>query len=156
MQQRMIDHQMGQDDISKLLERAKVATIATVNDDGTPYVTPVHYACLDGRIYFHGLGKGQKMGNIAARPDVSMTVWEMDSLIIEGETPCNVNTGYGSIVISGRAVIVEDMAEKEAALKALVEKYVPQMGDRRMPEASVRNTAVVRVDPERVTGKTYP
>ena len=48
------------------------------------------------------------------------------------------------------------MAEKEAALKALVEKYVPQMGDRRMPEASVRNTAVVRVDPERVTGKTYP
>ncbi len=156
MQQRMIDHQMGQGDVSKLLERAKVAAIATVNDDGTPYVTPVHFACLDGRIYFHGLGKGQKIGNIAARPDVSMTVWEMDSLIIEGETPCNVNTGYESVVISGRAVIVEDMAEKEVALKALVEKYVSQMGDRSMPEASVRNTAVVRVDPESVTGKTYP
>lgn len=87
---------------------------------------------------------------------MSITVWEMDSLIIEGETPCNVNTGYESVVISGKATIVEDMVEKEAALKALVGKYVPQMGDRRMPEASVRNTAVVRVDLESVTGKAYP
>ena len=156
MQQRMINHQMGSDGVSRLLERAKVAAIATVNEDGTPYVTPIHYVCLDGRIYFHGLGKGQKVGNIAARPSVSMTVWEMDSLIIEGETPCNVNTGYESVVISGRAAIVDDMAEKEAALEALVEKYVPQMDDRRMPDASVRNTAVVRVEPESVTGKTYP
>ena len=127
MQQRMINHQMGSDGVSRLLERAKVAAIATVNEDGTPYVTPIHYVCLDGRIYFHGLGKGQKVGNIAARPSVSMTVWEMDSLIIEGETPCNVNTGYESVV-----------------------------NDRRMPDASVRNTAVVRVEPESVTGKTYP
>ena len=156
MQQRTINHQMGSDGVSRLLERAKVAAIATVNEDGTPYVTPIHYVCLEGRIYFHGLGKGQKVENIAARPSVSMTVWEMDSLIIEGETPCNVNTGYESVVISGKATIVEDMVEKEAALKALVGKYVPQMGDRRMPEASVRNTAVVRVDLESVTGKAYP
>ncbi len=156
MQQRMIDHRMGEDDVWGLLERAKVAAIATVNDDGTPYVTPVHFACLDGRIYFHGLGKGQKIGNMIARPSVSMTVWEMGSLIIEGETPCNVNTGYGSVVVSGKATIVGDMVEKDAALRALIRKYVPHMCDRRMPEASVRNTAVVRVDPESVTGKTHP
>ena len=156
MQQRMIDHRMRDGDAWEFLERAAVAAIATVNDDGTPYVTPVHYVCLDGRIYFHGLGNGQKVDNIVARPNVSMTVWEMDSLIIEGETPCHVNTGYGSVVVSGKATIVNDMAEKEAALRALIVKYVPQMNDRQMPEASVRNTAVVRVDPESVTGKAYP
>lgn len=60
MQARMLNHQMGAEDIERLLARAKVGTLATVNSDGTPYITPIHFVRKDGAVYFHGLPAGQK------------------------------------------------------------------------------------------------
>jgi nitroimidazol reductase NimA-like FMN-containing flavoprotein (pyridoxamine 5'-phosphate oxidase superfamily) len=47
--------------IQSLLCKGQVATIATINNDGTPYTTPIHFLYQENAIYFHGLPKGQKL-----------------------------------------------------------------------------------------------
>ena len=156
MQNRMRNHQMDRAGIDALLERGRVAAIATVGDDGKPYVVPIHYVYHDGALYFHGLPKGQKIDNIRANGAVSLTVHEMKSLLVEGETPCDVNTEYECVVVGGTAELLEDVAEKASVLRLIVGKYMPDMLDAPMPDSMVNGTAVVRVTISDVTGKYYP
>ena len=60
MQHRMKTHQLDRQQIDSLLDRAEVASLATINADGTPYVTPVHFWYQEGAVYVHGLPAGQK------------------------------------------------------------------------------------------------
>lgn len=156
MQNRMKNHQLNVNQIKYLLENAEVASIATLNQDGTPYVTPIHFVYKNNKVYFHGLPKGKKIDNILMNKNVSLTIYKMDSLIVEEKgNPCNVNTKYQSVIICGQAYIVQEYQEKKLALKAIVEKYVPDMRDMDIPDTQIEKTAVVAVDCIKITGKYY-
>ncbi|MGI5825622.1 MAG: pyridoxamine 5'-phosphate oxidase family protein, partial [Bacillota bacterium] len=128
----------------------------TVNHDGTPYVTPIHFVYKDNTVYFHGLPDGQKIKNIKANKNVSIAVYNMDGLIMASvPDPCNVNTKYQSVIITGEAQVLEAMTEKETALKYLVEKHVPELAGMDMSEAQIRGTAVVAVHCTVISGKYY-
>ena len=142
MQNRMMNHQMAPEAIDDLLEGAAVACIATVNADGTPYVVPIHFVYSDGAVYFHGLPK--------------LTVYDMKGLLVEGETPCDVNTEYRCAVITGRATIIDDPDKKRCALGLIVAKYMPDMSSVNIPDAMVDGTGVVKVEIDEITGKYYP
>ena len=156
MQNRMMKHQMGPEAIDDLLEGAAVACIATVNADGTPYVVPIHFVYSDGAVYFHGLPKGQKFGNLSSNPAVSLTVYDMKGLLVEGETPCDVNTEYRCAVITGRATVIDDPDKKRCALGLIVAKYMSDMSSVNIPDAMVDGTGVVKVEIDEITGKYYP
>ena len=64
MQNRMKNHQLTYEQAENLLKKCQVAALATVNADGTPYVTPVHYVFEQGVIYIHGLPYGKKIENL--------------------------------------------------------------------------------------------
>lgn len=65
MQYRMKTHPLSDDKIKFLLQRVKTCSLATLNVDGTPYCTPVHFVYCNDSIYFHGLPKEKKPENIA-------------------------------------------------------------------------------------------
>lgn len=114
MQHRMKTHPLNRDQIDRLLSRSMTGCLATLNRDGSPYVTPVHFINENGFIYFHGLPKGQKVDNIKSDPRVSMTVYEMDGLLLDAEDkPCDTNTKYQSVIISGMAFFIDDIEEKK-------------------------------------------
>ena len=69
--------------------------------------------------------------------------------------PCDADAAYRCAVVRGRAHLVEEMAEKRQALDAVVEKYTPALSGDPLPEARVRGTAVVCVEPETITGKYH-
>ena len=54
MQHRMKTHPLDAKQIDSLLLKEQTGCIATVNSDGTPYVTPIHFVFVDGKMYFHG------------------------------------------------------------------------------------------------------
>ena len=65
------------------------------------------------------------------------------------------DTLYESVVIKGIAMIVDDRAEKAAALNALMAKYQPEgRYEQIRPEMDVvGHVAVIRVTPESMRGK---
>jgi len=126
MQNRMKTYQLNEEEIASLLETEQVGRLATINPDGTPYITPVHYVFYNQKIYIHGLIRGQKIKNITENPNVCFEIDQYEKLILpEEKNPCDVNTQYQSVIITGTAKIVEDEKLKTEALNLIVEKYTP-------------------------------
>lgn len=156
MQNRMKLHALSTDDIEKLLAESQVGRIASIDTQGYPYVVPVHFVYFNEKIYFHGLPKGQKLDNISNNPKVGFEVDEMLSLISDGiEEPCDINTEYNSIIITGTAELVADIEYKKEVLHKIVVKYTPQLSWKDIPENMVKGTAVIEITIKECTGKYY-
>ncbi len=156
MQHRMKTHMMTKEKIEDLLNRTATCSIATLNTDGTPYVTPMHHIYHNGFIYMHGLPKGTKVDNIKANPHVSITAYEMDSLLLDPSgKACDTNTKYESVILSGMATLVTDVDYKREVLMEIVKKYTPHLSDTILLENMVRGTAVIQVQILDMTGKYY-
>lgn len=157
MQYRMKTHQLEKGQIEELLTAEQTGALATLNDDGIPYVLPVHFVYMNGHIYIHGLPAGKKWDNIKKRPDVSLSVWHMDCLLLDAEEkPCDTNTAYRSVVIQGRAhIVAEDNKLKSSVLNAIIEKYTPQLSGRPIPEAMLNGTGIIAVEISEMTGKYW-
>lgn len=157
MQANTKKHLLSREESEALLQRQQVGHLATLNEDGSPYVTPVHFVYMDEAIYIHGLGAGQKVENLKRNPLAGFEIQECGDFKISpvARTACNVNTEYESVIIQGKAELVEDPAVKEAVLWAFVKKYVPSMEELPMPAASIAGTLIIRLRIEAMTGKYY-
>lgn len=154
MQYRMKKHQLNEEQITEILVNAPVGNLATINENGYPYAVPVHFIYDDGKIYIHGLPKGQKISNISTNEKVCFEAYFMKGIILN-EAPCDVNTEYESVVIMGKAAIVKDDDLKETVLNKIVEKYTPHLSGIKFPEHTMRGTSVIEVIIEECTGKYY-
>ena len=155
MQNRMKTHKLNEEETTSLLTAETVGRLATVNADGTPYITPVHYVYRNQKIYIHGLICGQKMDNIAANPNVCFEIDQLENLVFpEEKSPCDVNTQYQSVIITGTAKIVEDEKLKTDALNLIVEKYTPILSGAPFGN-SIKATNVIEIEIKEITGKYY-
>lgn len=156
MQHRMKTHPLTKEKMDKLLSSTATGSLATLNNDGSPYVIPVHFLYYNDAIYIHGLPKGQKIDNIKADPRISMTVYEMDSILLDpNEKPCDTNTKYESVVVSGKAILVDDLEHKKEVLVGIVKKYTPHLAQKELPDNMVKGTAVIKIEMQALTGKYY-
>ena len=127
----------------ELLDRSRVAHLATADAEGRPHVIPLCYARLDDAIVFvidekpKRAGKTLKrMQNIAENPTVALVVdvYDEDWRRLE----------YA--LVHGRAEVVEDPGEHHRALEALRERY-PQY---RSMALDAPHNQVVRITSARV------
>jgi len=152
----MKTHPLTKEKIDNLLLSTSIGSLATLNNDGSPYVIPVHFLYYNEAIYIHGLPKGQKVDNIGADSRVSMTVYEMESLLLDpNEEPCETNTKYESVIVSGKATLVDDKEHKKEVLAEIVKKYTPHLTQKEIPDNMVKSTAVIKIEMQNVTGKYY-
>lgn len=151
----MKTHQLTEEEINRLLKDSAVGRFATVNTANVPYVIPVHFVWYNQKIYIHGLTEGQKLDNIAANPNVCFEADLFETLIMpEQKNPCNVNTQYKSVIITGTAGVVKDEALKTEALNRIVEKYTPQLSGIEYGDA-IKATVVIEIKVKECTGKYY-
>lgn len=112
------------------------------------YGVPVSPARIGEAVYFHCAQSGRKLECIARWPQASLTVCEVLGADYFG---CK----YRSAVLRGSVSLVEDEAEKTAALRAISQKYCP--GDMAEFDAylapRLKATAVCRMDVAEITGK---
>jgi nitroimidazol reductase NimA-like FMN-containing flavoprotein (pyridoxamine 5'-phosphate oxidase superfamily) len=152
----MRTHQLTPEQAEQLLNSAQTGVLATLDEDGYPYAVPIQFVYVNGKIYVHGLPKGQKTGNILRDGRVSFTAHETDGLILGKENnPCDVNTQYRSVVVRGNASLLSDIAAKKEILLKLTTKYVPQYGSADIPDGAARGTGVIEIVPVAITGKYY-
>jgi len=143
-----------QQTINKILEKAEYGTLA-LSDNGKPYSIPVNFVMLDNAIYFHGSHKGRKMEILAKNSQVSFSVVENYSLIqsyfsSNDGSACPATQFFKSVIIDGRAIIVEKQEEKAKVLEALMQKLQPEgnyipLCDESYKKA-LKATAVVKIE----------
>lgn len=155
MQGRMKQHQLSKEEVDDVLKKAEVGRLATYNDNGYPYVVPVHFVIHEEKVYIHGLIKGQKISNLTKNSKVGFEVDEMGVIIPDNENPCDTNTSFRSVIILGTAKMVEDNILKEEILHYIVAKYTPQLSHLSFPEKMMKATGVIEITPAEVTGKYY-
>ncbi len=138
---------MDDADAQRVLEESEYGFLGTIGEDGIPYVVPVNYCYYKGNIVFHTALEGHKMENIRRNPQVCFTVCSSPELI-----PDQFTTRYESVVVFGRAQVVERVELKREFLGALVNRLAPGKAFP-CPDSELHATGVVRIIPEHMTGK---
>ncbi|RXJ57937.1 pyridoxamine 5'-phosphate oxidase family protein [Candidatus Marinarcus aquaticus] len=156
MRHRTKTHLLTNAQIEQLLLKAQVGRLGTISQDGFPYILPMHFVYYNQTIYMHGLPKGKKIDNIKRQTQVCFEVDEMLGLLYENiEDPCDVNTEFNSVIIEGMASLVDDISEKNLALRQIVNKFTPHLLHKEMPEKMIKGTAVIKIDIIKCVGRYY-
>ena len=139
--------------IVNLLETCQVGRLGTVTAAGYPMVKPLNYTYEAGKIYFHTAKAGEKIDDIRRDNRVCFEVDLPVALVKSDASPCKAEYLYRSVIMLGRAYIVEDATERMRALKSLMKKYQPEGGYGEFIEEKLMVTGIVRIDVEAITGK---
>jgi nitroimidazol reductase NimA-like FMN-containing flavoprotein (pyridoxamine 5'-phosphate oxidase superfamily) len=113
---------VSEEECKKVLTEAKRAAFSVIGDNGYPYSIPInfYYDEKDNRIYFHGAKEGHKVDAIRKCDKVCFTTWNT-GYREEGHWEWNVT----SVIIFGRAKMIEDRYIKMDKLRRLALKYFP-------------------------------
>src|SRR5580658_7629757 len=114
--------------------------------DGQPFVIPTSYGRDRDVLYIHGSAASRMLRNLNRGVPVCVTVTLLDGLVL-ARSVFNHSMNYRSVVILGAATLVDDPAEKLAALRVLSEHIIPRRwNDSRQPnEKELKATSVLRL-----------
>ncbi|MEJ2678063.1 MAG: pyridoxamine 5'-phosphate oxidase family protein [Gemmatimonadota bacterium] len=107
-------------------------------------------------LYLHTARIGRTPETIAKNPKVCFVVADMGRLLPADEA-LEFSVEYESVVLFGRAAVVEDNDEARHGLQLLLDRYAPHLRPDRdyrpVADEELRRTRVFRVDIERWSGK---
>lgn len=139
--------------IYPILDEAFICHVGFVVD-GQPYVIPTGFARIDDDLYIHGSSASRMLRNIANGIDVCVTVTLIDGLVL-ARSAFHHSVNYRSVVILGKAELVEDVHEKNKALEAFTEHVIPgRWAEIRWPnEIELKATSVLKLPIEEASAK---
>ena len=148
------------DEMIKILNSTSIGSLATVDIEGYPYVTPVNFVFHEGSIFFHSAPKGEKLDNISRdarvcfEVDVSLAYLEVG--FNPEKNPCRAHQLYYSVIIRGKARVISDGELKTRALNALVRKHEGNNDFIPINEGSpeYKGCRVIEIKPEKMTAKS--
>lgn len=88
--------------------------------DNRPFVIPTGYGRLEDTLYIHGSAASRMLKALREGIDVCVTVTLIDGLVL-ARSSFHHSMNYRSVVIFGRARVVEDEDEKMEALRAFTD-----------------------------------
>ena len=129
-----------------VFSRAETMSVA-FRDDPYPYCQTFNIARTGNYIYIHSAREGRKLDLIRRDPRVAFCL--ASGVRIDRDA---FTTYYNSLCGEGRATIVEDEAEKMAALDAIGEKYAAKCPRPSTP-AQANRVAVIKIEIAALSGK---
>jgi nitroimidazol reductase NimA-like FMN-containing flavoprotein (pyridoxamine 5'-phosphate oxidase superfamily) len=122
--------------------------------EGQPFVIPTGYARVDEQLFIHGSQVSRMLRTLSSGIDVSVAVTLVDGLVL-ARSAFHHSINYRSVVMFGRATIVDDREAKLAALFAFSEQVIPgRWNDVREPtEQELRATTVLALPLVEVSAK---
>ena len=143
--------QLTEDECIEILMKNTSGVLAVLGDNGYPYAVPLSYIYDSGSLYFHCAKSGHKLDAIKNCDKVSFCVIDQDLVVPEKYT-----TYFRSVIIFGRASVVDQEDEIRSAIGKLAMKYNP--GDSKDNRDSViekeyKAMCMVKIQIEHMTGK---
>lgn len=136
-----------------VLDAGLIAHIG-IAPEGQPVVIPVMYGRKDDEVYFHGAKASRLLKYVQTGAPVCITVTLLDGLVL-ARSLFEHSMNYRSVVAYGAGRLVDDPAEKLAALAVISDNMLPgRWEDARRPTAKELNaTTVVAVRIEEASAK---
>jgi nitroimidazol reductase NimA-like FMN-containing flavoprotein (pyridoxamine 5'-phosphate oxidase superfamily) len=131
----------GQENILEILRAGSVAHVGVNTNDG-PLVLPMVYGLTDDTLYLHG-ALANSLLKSGADTDICVTVTIVDGLVF-AKTPFNHSMNYRSVVVRGKARVVEDDEEVMCALQLMTDHIVPTWNTtRNLSPGEIRATRII-------------
>jgi hypothetical protein len=143
--------------IRAFLRAAQFGVVAS-ESHGQPFMNPVVFAYEDASsaLYFHTGRQGRIFANIRANPRVCFSACRMLGLI-SGDSAASFDVSYESVIVFGRARVLDNPAQAERALRFLLAKYAPGLcygqDYRPVTAEQLARSAVYQIDIEAWSGK---
>ena len=109
--------------VNEILDEGFVCHVGFVHA-GQPFVIPTGYGRVDDVLYVHGARASRMLKALGDGIEVCVTVTLVDGLVL-ARSAFHHSMNYRSVVVFARARMVEDEAEKLAALRAFTEHVAP-------------------------------
>ena len=129
----------------RILDEAFLCHVGFVVD-GQPFVIPTSFGRKEDSLYIHGSAASRMLRQMKESVPVCVTVTLLDGLVL-ARSVFNHSMNYRSVVILGKAMLVDYPEEKLAALRILSEHIIPgRWDDARQPnERELKATSVLRL-----------
>lgn len=133
-----------------ILNSGTSGVLAVDGDGGYPYAVPLSFVYSDSKIYFHCAKSGHKLDALKKNEKVSFCVIGQDRVVPEEYT-----TYFQSVIVFGKARILENDVEKREAIEKLAAKYSPDQEEGRKQEIDKEFTplCMVEITIDHITGK---
>ena len=137
----------------RILDEGFLCHVGFVSD-GQPFVIPTSYGRTGDSLYIHGSAASRMLRNLKDGVPVCVTVTLLDGLVL-ARSIFNHSMNYRSVVVLGKATLVDDPDEKLEALRLLSEHIIPgRWADARQPnERELKATSVLRLPIEEFSAK---
>ena len=122
--------------------------------DGQQFVIPTGYARAGDRLFIHGSQASRMLRTLGQGIEVCLTVTLIDGLVL-ARSAFHHSMNYRSVVVFGRAVLVDEREEKLAALLSLSEHMIPGRWDdvREPNERELQLTTVLSLPLDEASAK---
>ena len=140
---------LTQEECAAILREEKRGTLAVIGDGGWPYAIPLNfwYDAEANKIYFHCAKAGHKLDAIRACDKVCFSVHNA------GESAGDWSYYVKSVIVFGRAQVVEDTAVKLEKARHFDAKYFPTQEELERELRGIDRMVLVEIDVEHMTGK---
>jgi len=108
--------------IYQILDEGLVCHVGFIAE-GQPFVIPTAYGRVEDTLYIHGSPASRMLKTLQQGVDVCVTVTLIDGLVL-ARSAFHHSMNYRSVVVFGKATLVEDAEQKLAALKAFTEHVI--------------------------------
>lgn len=135
----------------EILRKNTSGVLAISGDEGYPYAVPLSYVYDKNALYFHCAKSGHKLDAINSSDKVSFCVVDQDFVV-----PQEYTTYFRSVIIFGRASILEHDGEIRNAIEKLAMKYYPNDSKANRDfaiEREYKAMCMVKIQIEHMTGK---
>src|ERR1700728_2154463 len=128
-----------------ILDQAFVCTVGFVVD-GLPFVVPTNYVRVGDKLYLHGSTASRLMKTLTSGAPFTINVTILDGIVFS-PTATGHSVNYRSVVVMGKAEIIEGHDAKLAAMRDFVEYVLKgRWNDVRRPtEQELKGTMVIAV-----------
>jgi uncharacterized protein len=139
--------------ILQILKEGLVCHISYVHE-GQPFTIPHLYGVKDEKIYIHGSVGSFMLRALKTEIDLCFSVTLIDGLVL-ARSAFHHSVNYRSVVLFGKAKIVEEEAEKMEALETLTDHVVPgRWNEVRIPNATeMKQTIVLSIPIQEASAK---
>jgi nitroimidazol reductase NimA-like FMN-containing flavoprotein (pyridoxamine 5'-phosphate oxidase superfamily) len=113
----------GREAVYRILDEGFVCHVGFVIE-GQPFVIPTGYGRAGDTLYLHGAQASRMLRTLRDGVEICVTVTLIDGMVM-ARSAFHHSMNYRSVVVFGRAVVVEESAEKMEALRVLTEHLAP-------------------------------
>lgn len=137
-------------EMERVLREERVGYLG-LSRDGSPYVIPLNYCYIDGKIVFHCAHEGKKLDSLRSNPRVCFTVGRQSGGMTRHPQGASCHTDADSVVCYGMGRIVEDKEERRIVLNEFNRRFEPAAEE--ITEEAASTCCAVEIAVEEMTGR---